>query len=131
MTLADTSFLIDLMRGLAAARERRAALEAAGGPIGVPAIVVYELERGAEASRTPPAERARIRQVLSARPVLPLDEAAARAAGTIEGALRRQGVAIDPEDALIAGTALSRAEPLVTRNVRHFGRVPGLTLETY
>lgn len=131
MTLADTSFLIDLMRGVPGAVRRRAELEEAEGPVGVPSIVVYELERGAEASRTPAAERARMRLVLEARPVLPLDEAAARAAGVVEGALVRQGLTIDPEDALIAGTALSRAQGLVTRNVRHFGRVPGLRIQTY
>lgn len=131
MTVADTSFLIDLMRGDPRAMRRRAELEAGGGAVSVPAVVLYELERGAEGSRAPDAERERMRLVLTARPVLPLDEAAARSAGTIDGALARRGTPIDPEDAMIAGTALARAEPLVTRNIRHFGRIPGLRLETY
>jgi len=40
--------------------------------------------------------------------------------------LRREGRAIDVRDALQAGVCLDAGVPLVTRNVRHFERVPGL-----
>ena len=35
---------------------------------------------------------------------------------------------LEREDALIAATALDKRLPLMTRNWRHFRRVPGLTL---
>jgi len=43
------------------------------------------------------------------------------------GALKRT-VQLPTPDALIAATALEHGLPLMTRNERHFGRVPGLDL---
>jgi predicted nucleic acid-binding protein len=43
------------------------------------------------------------------------------------GALKRT-VKLQTPDALIAATALENDLPLMTRNERHFGRVPGLDL---
>jgi predicted nucleic acid-binding protein len=47
------------------------------------------------------------------------------------GRLEMEGRTISEIDALIASVALERDELLVTRNVRHFARVPGLRVETY
>lgn len=131
MTLADTGFLIDLMRLDRGAMELRQRLEAEEGHISVPAVVVDELARGIARAKVPVEERARVRSVLRARPVLPLDEEAASTAGSLEGTLAAQGIHVDPEDALIAGVAIANRQPLATRNVRHFGRFPGLRLVTY
>ena len=43
-------------------------------------------------------------------------------------AVRRSTPSLEREDALIAATALDKRLPLMTRNWRHFRRVPGLTL---
>jgi predicted nucleic acid-binding protein len=43
-------------------------------------------------------------------------------------AVRRSAPGLGREDALIAATALDKRLPLMTRNWRHFRRVPGLTL---
>ena len=43
-------------------------------------------------------------------------------------AVRRSTPGLEREDALIAATALDKRLPLMTRNWRHFRRVPGLTL---
>ena len=43
-------------------------------------------------------------------------------------AVRRSTPDLEREDALIAATALDKRLPLMTRNWRHFRRVPGLTL---
>jgi predicted nucleic acid-binding protein len=40
----------------------------------------------------------------------------------------RSAPGLEREDALIAATALDKRLPLLTRNWRHFRRVPGLTL---
>jgi hypothetical protein len=52
--------------------------------------------------------------------VLPLDEAAAQAAGAIAADRRRVGRSIEIRDVLIAGIAAARKAALATRNVRHF-----------
>jgi len=64
-----------------------------------------------------------MRRFLSAMIELPVDAAIAELAGTT----RRQ-TAIPTPDALIAATALTHRIPLMTRNRRHFDRVPGLTV---
>ena len=46
----------------------------------------------------------------------------------IVDAVRRSTPGLEREDALIAATALDKRLPLMTRNWRHFRRVPGLTL---
>ena len=46
----------------------------------------------------------------------------------LRGALRSKGNIIADSDLLIASTAIRFGMTLVSRNVRHFARVPGLTL---
>lgn len=46
----------------------------------------------------------------------------------IRGELRRQGLGIPDADLLIACTALAHDLTLVTRNFRHFERVPALRI---
>ena len=45
--------------------------------------------------------------------------------------LRVDGSLIGDHDIWIAATALERAIPLVTRNPRHFQRIPGLEILLY
>jgi type I restriction-modification system DNA methylase subunit len=45
--------------------------------------------------------------------------------------LKRNGTEIGDFDLLIASIALTYGETLLTRNVRHFSRVPGLAVESY
>lgn len=52
--------------------------------------------------------------------VLPLDTAAAEAAGVIAARQRQAGRTVDVRDVQIAGIATSRKATLATRNVRHF-----------
>jgi len=58
--------------------------------------------------------------------VLPLDEAIMRRFAGIRGSLRRKGMGINDPDILIAATALLNDLTLVTRNLKHFSRVPDL-----
>jgi predicted nucleic acid-binding protein len=46
----------------------------------------------------------------------------------IRGDLRRQGQSIGDLDLLIAATAIHHDLTLVTRNVRHYARIPDLKL---
>jgi predicted nucleic acid-binding protein len=64
-----------------------------------------------------------LRRLLTPLRELPLDTTIAERGG----ALKRDHQVATP-DALIAATALEHGIPLMTRNVRHFGRVPGLDL---
>jgi len=74
----------------------------------------------------------RIRAVaLAAHAVLPFDEAAAEIYGPLRADLEAIGQQLDDPDLYIASIALSRDLILVTGNVRHFSRVPGLRIENW
>jgi tRNA(fMet)-specific endonuclease VapC len=63
--------------------------------------------------------------------VLPFDTDAAFAYGRLRVALERAGTPIGEGDLRIAAVAVSRELTVVTANVRHFSRVPGLTVENW
>jgi tRNA(fMet)-specific endonuclease VapC len=63
--------------------------------------------------------------------VIPFDSTAARRYGTLRAALESQGTPLAEADLRIASIALVRGLTLVTGNVRHFGRVPELTIENW
>jgi predicted nucleic acid-binding protein len=60
--------------------------------------------------------------------VLPISRSVARRFALVRGTLRTQGQIIPQPDILIAATALVHDLTLVTRNVRDFQRIPGLSL---
>lgn len=71
------------------------------------------------------------RTLLPNLPILPFDDAAARRYGELRAELERQGTPIGDADVRIAAIALARGLTMVTGNVRHFQRVPGLPVENW
>ena len=95
------------------------------------AITAGELLYGAT-KRGSPRFAERVRQVIStAVAVLPFDMTAAEVYGALRSDLESQGKRLDEPDLRIASIALARGLTLVTGNVRHFGRVPGLAVEDW
>ena len=62
---------------------------------------------------------------------MPFDREAAEVYGPLRAELERQGRPLAAPDLQIAAIALSRDLTLITGNVRHFGRVPGLRVENW
>jgi tRNA(fMet)-specific endonuclease VapC len=58
----------------------------------------------------------------------PYTKATAMLAGTIDGERQSQGVAIPFGDLLIGAMALSPGFSVLTANLRHFQKIPGLTV---
>ncbi len=96
--------------------------------VGIPSVVLYELEAGIGRAQKPNAKRQALAALLGAVRVLSFDENCARAAARIRVRLESAGTPIGPMDTLIAGTALGHSAVLVTHNTREFSRVPGLQL---
>lgn len=95
------------------------------------AVAVGELYQGA--FRSPAVERHLQNiehRVLPSLTVLPYDVATARVHGEIRARLESVGKPLADADLQIAATALRHDLELVTGNVRHFRRVPGLRLES-
>jgi predicted nucleic acid-binding protein len=129
--IVDTTLLVDLLRGDSAAREKVRKLEAAGTVLWVPTPAVFELWEGVERADRPEREREKVEEILDAYTVLAFENRHAARAGTLSGKLVRRGDMIDPIDAEIAGVAMEERLAVLTRNEKHFGRVPDLAIETY
>ncbi len=69
-------------------------------------------------------------RVLPALRVIAFDVEAARRYGELRAALEAQGTPLADADLQIAAIALGGGHELVTGNVRHFSRVPGLRINT-
>lgn len=130
--LLDTNSISYLFRGEGRIAERLLAITPADA--GIPAPVVYEARAGvlrlADGARRQ-AMLGALDQLAATLAVAAFDAAAAVAAARIRAALEAQGTPIGPIDTLIAGTAIARGATLVTRNLREFERVPGLSLENW
>ena len=95
------------------------------------AVTIGELYRGA--FRSPRAElhlRNITERILPAVTTLPHDAATAEHYGRIAAVLEIQGQRLADADLQIAATAVCHDLELVTGNVRHFARVPGLRLNS-
>jgi tRNA(fMet)-specific endonuclease VapC len=122
MTVADTDVLIDYLAGKGEADAVERLLRA--GALRTTVISRFELLSGAQN----PKQLARLVQLLGAIPSLKLDDDDADAASEIRRSLERSGKTIGMADSLIAGIVTSNGGALLTRNRRHFERVPGITL---
>ena len=96
-------------------------------------ITMGELLYGAHRIRTQSVQLlARIRELLLRNlPVLPFDRAAADHYGRLKAELERRGTPVDEADLRIGAIALAWGYTVVTGNVRHFQRIPGLAVENW
>jgi tRNA(fMet)-specific endonuclease VapC len=118
----DSDVLIDYLRGAGPGRDLvRDLIRGAG--YRVTAVTAFELALGRSYRENPRPVHA-----LLATPLLTLTRKAGLRGGALLGELRRSGEAIDVRDAMQAGICLETDMTLVTRNVSHFERVPGLRL---
>ena len=118
MIVADTDVFLDLLEGEGAYQKVVTLLRA--GRLATTAVTVFEIWRGLESE----AARDLARRALRGVRVYPLTDAAAKRAGIVHRTLR--GTTIGERDVLIAGICLCVKRPLLSANVRHFRRVPGL-----
>ena len=124
----DTSFLVDLLRGDAGVRRRFVELRATGN-VGATPISLGSLYHGAR--RMSGREWKKVQALEGILQFLPLRPRAARIFGMIAASLEARGLPIQAEDTFIAAIALDLGLPVVTRNTRHFGRIPGLATIAY
>jgi tRNA(fMet)-specific endonuclease VapC len=137
--LLDTDALIYMIRGLKASarrqvRERARGLvercrqtQHGGHAVGVSAITVSELDFGARHSGRYDEEIAAIHKILAPFEVYSYDAVTCSPHyGGVRHELERLGQTIGAMDMLIAAHAVALDATLVTNNLAHFRRVPGL-----
>ncbi len=131
----DTTFLVDLLREQRGDRFGPASSYLESLPddevLCVGVHVACELMAGAYRAGAPTRELERLSQLLDALAVRYPDQRFAAAYGHLLGRIRTSGASIDTMDLLIATAAVLDGVPLVTRNARHFSKVPGLTINRY
>ena len=140
--LLDTDMVISMLRGLKAPPRQRArrdkalalvercrAAQTKGDVVGLSAITVSELESGAHKSSDYATEIVAVRKILTPFEVFAYDGVICPAHyGRIRHELEQAGQAIGAMDLLIAAHALALDATLVTNNLAHFQRVPGLSV---
>lgn len=129
--LLDTTFLLDLRHGDADAVSLARELDASRTRQRVSVITAFELYTGIVQSDSSEAEHEQVLDVIETKDIVPVDWPVATKAGRLHGTLVNEGKRVDVRDCLIAATALTLEEPVVTRNVEHFERFDGLTVRSY
>lgn len=95
-------------------------------------ITRYELRRGARLRDDADVFWARIEQrIVRLVQWLPVDAAVALAGADLAVTLRRAGQPLQWTDLMVGATAQVHGLTMVTRNVRHFERVPNLPIENW
>lgn len=117
--ILDACFLIDLLAEDSAAVAKLDDVQ--DELLAVPTLTYTEVGVGlAPVSE----ERQRFEEIMDRVTLVPYDGDAARRAVDIQRQLRQQGSQIGAVDGMIAGIALARDAPIVTRNVDEFARTP-------
>lgn len=130
--ILDTSFVEDVGRSDPAAVAVARDLRDRGVAERVSAMTLYELYWGVGYIDQPDLEIDRLDAVLGSKEVYAVTPAIARKAGRIAGELTSDGRGLDdPGDEIIGATGVVMEEPVLTRNVERFERIPTLAVETY
>lgn len=129
MFVLDTNSLIYFFKGIGNVATRL--LETPPKDIGIPSIVLYELEVGIAKSTSPAKRSEQLEALKSVISVLPFGLQEAKSAAQIRVELENQGKLIGPYDILIAATALANQATLVTHNTKEFGRIKKLQIEDW
>ena len=128
----DTNAVSALMKGSTAVVDRLAATEPAA--VSVPQPVLAEIAFGLERlprSRRRAALQARFDLIAAELPRAEWTDVVSQMYGRIKATLERRGTRIEDFDAAIAAHALALGATLVTSNLGHMTRVPGLRVEDW
>ena len=129
MPVADTSFVIDLMRREAGALRLSAGFEREEIALATTAVTAMELLKGAYLSDNRD-NLVKARTVLHLFTVLAVDETMYEVYGRLAAGLSRAGTPVGDFDEIIAAVTLCHDGKIITRD-RHFEKIPGLTVITY
>lgn len=128
--IADTTFLIDLLKNRPEAVRKAVELDIKKESVFTTTITVFELWQGVLDLQSKEALD-KIHILLDSLGLVSFDLESAKFGGLIHAKLRREGQSIDPEDSMIAGICLKTNQTLLTKNTKHFSRIRELKIESY
>jgi len=130
--ILDSSVAIAAERRKAPVEDLLAEIRAVVGPteIALSVVSVMELEHGIWRADAMRATRRRqfLEDLIDTVPIYPVTVDLARKAGRIDAEMQQKGVRIAFADLLIGVLALELGYGIVTGNLRHFERIPGLAV---
>lgn len=129
LCLLDTNILIAALKGRPEVQHRLESMPLSS--MRLSAIVLGELEFGAEKSEHGERNRARLATLVQRLPLVGIDCDTTRHYAQVRADLERRGTPIGANDTWIAAQALAINAILVTDNEREFSRVAGLTVENW
>lgn len=131
MVCFDTTFIIDLIRGNKEVRDIASNFDRLNISKSIPAPVISEIIQGIHLSHNPNVENEIIFRLINSLDVLSLDKESAIIAGKINSEFMRAGHEIGLIDCMIAAIAITNEESLITRNKKHFEKIPNLKVQFY
>ncbi len=136
MYLLDTTFLIDLVKGLPSAITKAQYIDRTRQIAFISVVTVIEYLRGVHYLFTDNPDTlskrlAKAESDLGRFEIIPIDVHIARIAAKISAQMKRDGQPIGLADVLIAATAMREDLTILTRNVSHFSRIQNVRIETY
>jgi len=131
--ILDSSVLITAERQGKNARQVLIAMSEHLGEVevGISVVTLIELAHGAARADTPDRKSHRqkfIQELLTAMPVYPVTTSIVLRTGQLDGENQIRGLRIPLADLLIGVTALELGYSVHTADLRHFNRVPGLSI---
>lgn len=129
MWVLDTNTLIYFFKGTGQVANNL--LKRSPRDIGIPSIVLFELEVGIAKSSSPEKRMKQLEAFTAVTQQLPFGDKEAKASARIRAKLENKGRPIGPYDLLIAGIAVAHGATLVTRNTAEFERIKNLKLENW
>ena len=131
MPVLDTDLLINYLRKHPKAVKLISSLIESGEPLKTTIFNVCELYKGAYMSSNVPRSIRNISDWLKHFQIISFMRNDANINGQISVDLRRRGLHIGDFNELIATLIITNEEILITRNIKHYNRVPRIALQTW
>ncbi|PKG31362.1 type II toxin-antitoxin system VapC family toxin [Methanoregula sp.] len=130
MPVADTSFLVDIIRHDPNALAKLEALESEGKPLSITPVIALELFEGAYRSLRVEENVKEKLAILSLCDEVPFDTDIYHAFGYLSATLQECGSPVGDFDQAIAAAALCYDAEIITRD-QHFEKIPELKVIVY
>lgn len=126
----DTDILVDLLKGEKKAIDLISNLQNEGKPLKTTIINAYELIKGATISVKSEENLAKVKDLLSAIPILNLNLESCEEASKIYKRLKLRGQTIGEFDILIAAITIHNEDAIISRDA-HFSLIENLSLQKW
>jgi len=127
----DTDFIIALLRKHPEAAKRAEEYDSIKAEVSTTSMNAFEIYLGAFRSKEAAKNVKEADDLFNSINILDFTLETSRRSGEILSELLYRGTPINLRDAIIAGIALVSGCTVVTRNIDHFRRVTGLSVETW